>query len=644
MPKGTRNCIFFSQSLLAVLILAFAIVLLAGAAAGEGIILVDLGDDVITQEDSSLTFNSAVSYTGTLIPTYTWTFGDGTSSSLQRPSHTYTLAGNYTVTLTVTDPDGVTDADSIFVEVLNVRPIADAGGDKTVNEGTTVTFDASNSLDTPSDLPLLTYEWDFGDGSSTTASQNNKVVTHTYADAGVYITRLLVRDDDWTEANHVQLQSQLVTVSGAATGNGTVVFTYGSGSTGGSGNGTNSTGGGGNTTVADVFWDFGDGDYAEGNNVTHTYESDGLYIATLIITDAFGAMSVHNILVTVLNSPPTAEAGSDVTGVEDESLSFTGSGSDPGGGPLTYAWTFGDGGTATGASVSHAFTQSGTYTVTLTVTDSDGLAATDTCTATVSNVGPTAVITVGSGSEEGDIISFSGTSTTDTASDLPLLSYSWVFGDGGTASGSTTTHAYVDEGTYTTTLTVVDDDGASSVAYISLTIVNAAPVATITSASTGHADILPQDNVTFTGTGTDKGTSDTLTYKWEFGDGNTSTSASTVHAYSSPGNYTAKFTVTDNDGGTTTVTTVVWVKTLAAATSAGQDALEDAPASSFDKKQDQAFLSELFDDLLDAIATNNTNQIDSRIHVLEVQIENKVTDSDLKAELLDLLDNLDENT
>ena len=118
--------------------------------------------------------------------------------------------------------------------------------------------------------------------------------------------------------------------------------------------------------------------------MTHTYESDGLYIATLILTDAFGAMSVHNILVTVLNSPPTAEAGPDVSGDEDEAIPFVGSGSDPGGGALTYDWTFGDGGTATGASVTHAFTQSGTYTVTLTVTDSDGLTATDTCSATVS--------------------------------------------------------------------------------------------------------------------------------------------------------------------------------------------------------------------------------------------------------------------
>ncbi len=641
IPTSDRIC--FSISSLAVLVLAVAILALAGAAAGEGTMLVDLGEDILTQEDTSITFNSAVSYTGTKGMSYVWTFGDGTGSTLQRPSHTYTQAGNHTVTLTVTDADGVTDSDSICVEVLNVLPIADAGGDKTVSEGTTVTFDASNSWDTISDLPLLTYEWDFGDGSSASASRDNKVVTHTYVDAGVYITRLVVRDDDWTDSNFAMMQSHLVSVTGAATGNGTVTFTYGDG--GSTGNGTsNSTGGGGNTTTGDVYWDFGDGDYAEGPTVTHTYDSDGVYVVTLIITDAWGAMSVHTILVTVLNSPPTAEAGPDVSGTEDSSLSFNGQGSDPGGGPVTFSWNFGDGSTASGQSVGHAFTQAGSYQVTLTVTDADGLSVTDTCTATVTNVGPVAVITSNLGTHEGDTMTFSGTSTSDTSSDLPLLVYAWDLGDGSTASGATASHAYTDEGTYTVKLTVTDDDGASDSATLTVSVANAPPVATIVSVTTGHADILPGDNVTLAGTGTDKGSADTLTYSWDLGDGNSSTSATTVHAYETAGNYTVELTVTDDDGASHTVSQVVWVKTLATATSGGKDAIDDAPASAFDKKQDQEFLSDLFEDLLAAIAEGDVNKIDSRIHVLMVQVENKVTDATLRSELLDLLDNLDDCT
>jgi hypothetical protein len=76
----------------------------------------------------------------------------------------------------------------------------------------------------------------------------------------------------------------------------------------------------------------------------------------------------------------------------------------------------------------------------------------------------------------------------------------------------------------------------------------------------------------------------------------------------------------------------------------GKAAIDDAPASAFDKKQDQGFLSDLFDDLLVAIAEGDSQKIDSRIHVLQVQVDNKVTDADLRAELLDLLDNLDSCT
>jgi len=640
MPPTIECRISFSKSMLAVLLLAFAIAMLAGAAAGDGTMVVTLDDDIVTQEDTTLTYNSAVSYTGSLVPTYHWDFGDGITSSLQRPSHAYTKAGNYTVTLTVADSDGVTDSDSLYVEVLNVRPIADAGGDKTVNEGTTVTFDGSNSWDTASDLPLLTYEWDFGDGASTGASKDNKVVTHTYADAGVYLVRLVVRDDDWSESNYAKLESQLLVVEGSATGNGTVTFTYGT--TGGSG--SNGTGGGSGSNVTyDVFWDFGDGDYAAGPNVTHTYESDGLYVVTLILTDAFGAMSVHHLLVTVLNSPPTAEAGPDMAGDEDESLEFAGSGTDPGGGALTYSWDFGDGATGSGQSTTHAFTQSGTYTVTLTVTDSDGLSDTDTCTATVGNVAPVAAFTTSSATYEGDVITFYGTSTTDTASDLPLLQYIWQFGDGTTASGSTATHAYADEGTYTVRLTVTDDDQASSSTTTTLSLANAAPSATIVSMASNNTDVLPGDNVTFTGSGTDPGSADTLSCSWSFGDGATATGTSAIHAYASAGNYTVTLTVTDNDGASGTASTVLWVKTLGTLTTEGQTLVDEAPKSAFDKKQDQAFISDLFDDLLDALVQNNTNQIDSRIHVLRVQIDIKVTDETLKAKLMDILDNLDDS-
>ncbi len=637
MLSGSRPGISFSKPFLALVLLAFSVLVLAGGTAGEGTVLVNLGDDVLTQEDTAITINSAVSYTGTKGLSYLWTFGDGTSSTQQRPSHTYTMADNYTVTLKVTDSDGISDSDSIYVEVLNVRPIADAGGDRTVYEGTTVTFDGSSSWDTTSDLPLLTYEWNFGDGHATSASKENKVVTHTYADAGVFIVRLVVRDDDWTASNYAFMESQLIEVSGSSSGNGTLDFFFDLG------NGTSSSNSSSNSSTPswEFYWDFGDGTYAQGNSAQHTYEKDGLYVVTLILTDAFGAMSVHNILITVLNYPPTADAGEDVTVNEDATVSFKGQGSDPGGGPLTFTWAFGDGQSATGQDVTHSYPKKGTYTATLTVTDADGLTDTDTCTVTVLNVVPTAGITSNHTTEEGDVIGFFGVTSTDTPSDLPLLTYSWTFGDGSTGTGISVSHTYADEGTYTVTLTVTDDDSAVDVTTMTVPVTNAAPVASITSA-TGESDpILPNDNVTFVGTGTDKGTTDTLTYSWDLGDGSTGSGTSVVHAYTASGTYTVKFTVTDNDGGSTTATTTVTVATTASVTEDAQDLVDEAPTTSFDNANAQEHISGMFDDLLDAIDEDNSNKISSRIHVLEVQIGNKVSDDDLKAELLGILDHLE---
>ncbi len=637
MPSGARTGSSFLIMVSAMALAASVLIILSLGASGEGVVLVNLGDDITTQEDFTVDFTPWVSYTGTKGLAYLWDFDDGTSSSNDNPSHKYTKAGDYEVTLTVTDEDGVSDSDSMVVSVLNVRPIADAGTDRTVVEGTSVTFDASGSWDTPSDLPLLTYEWDFGDGTgSTGASKDNKVVTHEYAENGVYIVRLVVRDDDWTDSNYATFYSQLISVTGTGSGGGTLSFTFGGNSTSNSSSSNTSFG-------YSFYWDFGDGNYAEGSSASHTYDSDGLYIVTLIVTDAFGAMSVHHILVTVLNSPPTATAPSDVSAVEDEEISFVGQGSDPGGGFVTYGWDFGDGTTGAGKVATHAYTKRGTYTVTLTVTDSDGDSDTDTCVATVTNVPPTAGLTSSQNTEEGDVIAFYGSTSTDTPSDLPLLTYAWSFGDGTSGSGVEVSHTYVDEGTFTVTLTVTDDDGATGTATMTVPVQNAAPVPNIDSVTCPADPILPLDNITFSGSATDKGANDVLSYSWSFGDDATATGTSVTHNYTSAGTYTVRLTVTDNDGGVGTVTTTVVVESLGDAAEEGQDTVDEAPSSSFSKAQDQALISEKFDDLLAAIAEGDANKVDARIHVLEVQIGNKVTDEDLKAQLLELLDNIEDS-
>jgi chitodextrinase len=129
------------------------------------------------------------------IESYEWSFGDGGQATGVEASHSYARAGDYKVTLTVTNADGHTGKISHLVRVRNVRPIA-AFEIVTKSPVATlpVAFDASPSSDP--DGAIESYEWSFGDGGHAIGVNPS----HVYADAGEYTVTLTVSDDEGATA------------------------------------------------------------------------------------------------------------------------------------------------------------------------------------------------------------------------------------------------------------------------------------------------------------------------------------------------------------------------------------------------------------------------------------------------------------
>ncbi len=374
----------------------------------------------------------------------------------------YVDEGSYTATLTVSDGDGGVGTDSVQVTVANVAPTADAGGDRSGLEGSGVAF--AGAATDPGTSDTLSYSWDFGDGGTGTGASPS----HAYVDEGVFTATLTVSDGD----GGVGTDSVQVTISNVAP-----TADAGEDRSGPEGSAIAFAGAASDPGSSDTLthsWDFGDGGAATGVSPTHVYADEGVYTATLTVSDGDGGVDTDSLQVTISNVAPIADAGSDATIDEGGSVSFSGSASDPGAGDvLTFAWDFGDGVRAAGATPTHTYVQDGRYTVVLTATDDSGAASNDQVIVTVRNVAP--VVTPGGdvAGEEGATVALS--SAASDVGVLDVLTTTWDFGDGSTGAGAAPQHAYAQDGVFTATVTVTDDAGASASADVTVTIANVAP-------------------------------------------------------------------------------------------------------------------------------------------------------------------------
>ncbi len=387
------------------------------------------------QNSSPAALNEVITFTAHITAgenvNYTWDFGDGGRAGGQEVTYLYLQTGTYTATVlasnstnrltattgvTVTD---ITDTSAITIAGLSVQ---------------------NSSLTTPKEVITFTanitagegvnYRWDFGDGFRAVG----QIVSHVYPQTGTYTARVLALNsiNRLTATTGVTVTEAIaglsVQNSSPVTLNKVVTFT------------AKITAGEG----VNYRWDFGDGFRAVGQEVTHVYSEAGRYIARVVVSNSINSLTATTgVTITdeaiaglsVQNSSPTAVK---------EVITFTAH--ITAGTNVSYTWDFGDGGRAVGQTVTHVYSQAGTYTATVVVSNSiNRLTATTGVTVTDEAIAGLSV--QNSPVTLNEVVTFTANIAAGTN-----VSYTWDFGDGGSAVGQTVPHVYRQAGTYTATV------------------------------------------------------------------------------------------------------------------------------------------------------------------------------------------------
>ncbi len=249
-----------------------------------------------------------VSFDGTSsanVTSYSWSFGDGNTSTVNKPTHTFSLPGSYSTKLTVKNSQGLSKQATVTVTVnegtpSNTPPQAVIATSTAVGEAPfAVSFDGSGSSD--QEGQITSYIWSFGDG--TTAS--GATTTHTYSIPGTYSASLTVTDNQ----RSTDTVSTPIIITQPTVINNVPVAKISSSSKIGpiplkiSFSGSESTDP--ENGSLSYIWNFGDGSSAQGATFSHNFSTVGSYEVTLTVTDDGGASSSTTTTITAQDIIPT---------------------------------------------------------------------------------------------------------------------------------------------------------------------------------------------------------------------------------------------------------------------------------------------------------------------------------------------------
>jgi gliding motility-associated-like protein len=444
---------------------------------------------------------------------FLWDFGDGNTSSLVTPSHTYSNSGVYTVTLTATGPGGTSVANNVQVTVHNVPVAAATASPSSGCSPLQVYFDNIST-------GAVSYLWDFGDGS---ISSDVMSPTHVFY-TGNYSAQLLVENTfgctssinipvrvfpQWdveilatpNQGCH-PLQSLVVASAGGVMYN----------------------------------WDLGDGTiFTAGNSFSHRFNNNSLEIAEYNISveavNQNSCIARAQASIVVFPAPQAVfEAQPHSQQLPNRQVAFV---NHTAGDLWDFEWDFGDGAASNDKNpLPHSYADAGEYTITLTASAND---CSNSTSAWVQILPVIPQIEFSNPQEGCPPLSVTFANNTFGAN-----SFLWEFGDGMLSQDRSPTHVYHAPGVYNVRLTATGVGGISFSEDVFITV-HTAPVALFEVVP--KIISIPGPSPVFINRSIDA-----VSYLWDFGDGNGSTDFSPKHNYASAGVYTISLNATSADG------------------------------------------------------------------------------------------------
>ncbi|MCX6311708.1 MAG: PKD domain-containing protein [Bacteroidetes bacterium] len=464
---------------------------------------------------------------------WAWNFGDpasgpGNTSALQNPTHLFTAAGTYTVTLTV----GSLPCPSTITHIITVNPLPTPSMVfNQVCQSSLVNFSSTSVVAAPSTITVNA--WDFGDpasgGNNTSALLNP---SHTFTATGTYTVTLVVTTSDGCPQTITQVITVLppptsAFISNVVCSNAPMQFTNQSL----------------NATV--YHWDFGvaalTNDTSNLTNPTYTYTAAGTYTVTLTANPGPCAV-VSTLTVTVAPGPQVLFTSPQVCfGFQS---AFTDQSNISSGVITNWSWNFGVAAVTNDTSnlqnPNYQFPAAGTYTVSLTCTSNNGCVSTQTVPITVNPI-PTANFTSN--------IVCQGVPSTLTDISIPatgtITNWQWNFGD---ASANSTqqnpSHTYGNDTTFNVTLIVTNTAGCIDTVILPV-VVASLPVVVFTADTFAGCPPLCVNflDQTTTNSGTITG------WTWDFGDNSPASSTQNpLHCFTQTGTYSVTLTAVSSGG------------------------------------------------------------------------------------------------